>query len=648
MLYNEIGHFLLVLAGVIAFIQFITPTIGLRFNRPNITHIADPASKMGAIAISLSFMLLVRAFVMSDFSMTLVFNNSHTLKPLLYKISGTWGNHEGSLLLWTLVLSIMGASVAIFGKKTPYMLHFRTLSVQGLISLAFISFMLATSNPFDRIFPPPIEGTGLNPLLQDPGLAFHPPLLYIGYVGLSVAFSYAAAALINGRVDAAWASHMRPWVMLAWLTLTGGIILGSWWAYYELGWGGFWFWDPVENASLMPWLAATALLHSVIVSEKRNTLKAWTALLAISAFSFSLLGTFIVRSGVITSVHAFATDPERGVWILALLTIAIGGGLFLYGLRAPLLKSHNTFKPLSREGGLVINNVLLSVTAGIILTGTLYPVILEAITGAKISVGAPYFEKTVVPIFILISIVAGIGPFMDWKRAKLSTMIKYSLQTIGVASLLLFTLYAFLSIKSFGALVGMFLGIWIIIASILDVIRSIPKRHSLIKGIFKVRIQKWAMVLAHIGMATFIIGAVGASLLTKETITTLSLNQSTTVGDFTATFIKISNHKGENYVARRATLTLKGKGHVFTLSPENRRYIVSGQATTEASISGTLWYDIYVAMGDEDSEGNVVFRLYEKPFAPMLWWGGILMVLGGICSMIGVRRRNHILSEKVL
>ncbi len=653
MLLNELGYFLLLLAGGLSAIQFIAPTIGFYTANYKLCTIGAPAAKINAVVLILAFLILVNGFVKSDFSLEIVANNSHTLKPLLYKIAGTWGNHEGSLLVWVLILAIMGASISIFSNpqniKKPqtnistrqlatFHLHYRALSIQGLISLAFISFSALTSNPFSRLYPVPLEGAGLNPLLQDPGLAFHPPLLYMGYVGLSVAFSFAAASLVNGRIDALWARCMRPWVIFAWSSLSAGILLGSWWAYYELGWGGFWFWDPVENASFMPWLSATALLHSVIVAEKRSALRAWTALLGLSAFSFSLLGTFIVRSGVITSVHAFASDPKRGVWILALLSFSVGGALFLYALRAPLLKSNNSFMPASKEGGLVINNLLLSVAAGIILTGTLYPVVLEAITGVKISVGAPYFEKTVVPIFAAILVGGGIVPFINWRRINLKQTFKKFKITILLAIIFSTIIIFFIETKSILGAMAIFLTQFLFAASLLEI-----RGHSM--GKFKIQISRLPMILAHAGLGLFALGAVG-STLGDEKITTLRIGQQIKFEQFNITLEKITSKKIENYNSTKATLKINTQYEKFILSPEIRTYISTSQPTTESAIKTTILYDLYIAMGDAQKGGDIVFRIYKKPLTVWLWIGGILVVLGGIMAFFATTRRRYIKKVK--
>lgn len=640
----EIGHFCLVLALVIAVVQAVAPMIGAMRNDAALMGVAPATAISQFLVLVVSFAALTHAFVTSDFSVLNVYQNSHSLKPMLYKVSGTWGNHEGSLLLWVTVLALFGALVAFFGRNLPPGLKARTLSVQAIISVGFLLFMLFTSNPFVRAFPVPLEGRDLNPLLQDPGLAFHPPMLYVGYVGLSISFSFAVAALIEGKVDAAWARYVRPWTLLAWSFLTGGIMLGSWWAYYELGWGGFWFWDPVENASFMPWLAATALLHSAIVVEKRDTLKSWTILLAIIGFSLSLIGTFIVRSGLLTSVHAFATDPERGVFILALLVVSIGGSLALYAWRAPSMEGGGLFRPVSREGALVLNNLLLSVSTALVLFGTLYPMVTEAF-GYKISVGAPFFNLTFGLLMIPLLMTLGFGPMMSWKRAD---FIAVALR-LRIALAIVLVIAAVSLILLYGergmAVIGLTLGAWVVVTSCSEfLMRAGLGRTELSKilgRMFGLPRSAWGMMLAHVGVGLLVAGATGATLLTTEVITVMKPKDTIQVGPYQVEFLGMEDVRGPNYLALRGNFVARNEsGDVVTLlDPENRRYVSSGQETTEASIRSGAISDLYVALGDPDGLGGITVRAYRKPFAPWLWYGSILMVLGGFVSLSDRRLR---------
>ena len=642
----EIGHFTLVLALCVAAVQAIVPMVGAARDDMSLMAVA-PATAIAQFAVLLiSFAALIHAFVTSDFSVLNVFQNSHSLKPMLYKVSGAWGNHEGSLLLWVTVLALFGALVAFFGRNLPPGLKARTLSVQAMISVGFLLFMLFTSNPFLRAFPPPIEGQDLNPLLQDPGLAFHPPMLYLGYVGLSISFSFAVAALIEGKVDAAWARYVRPWTLLAWICLTAGIMLGSWWAYYELGWGGFWFWDPVENASFMPWLAATALLHSAIVVEKRDTLKSWTILLAIIGFSMSLIGTFLVRSGVLTSVHAFATDPERGVFILLLLVISIGGSLTLYAWRAPAMQAGGLFRPVSREGALVLNNLLLTVASAVVLIGTLFPLFMDVMGLDKISVGPPFFNLTFVPLMIPLFIALGVGPYLSWKRADLWAVmgrLKVALAiTLVAGAISLVLLYG----DSGYAVIGLTLAAWLIVSAINELLSRAGLGRTALSNIprrlFGLPRSSWGMTLAHLGVGVLVAGATGASLLTTEVITVMKPKETIEVGPYTLEFLGAEEVRGPNYVALRGNFAVReeaGGKPVALMSPENRRYVARGQETTEAAIQSGFFTDIYVALGDPDGQGGITVRAYRKPFAPWLWWGTIVMVLGGLVSLSDRRLR---------
>ena len=640
----EIGHFALILALCVAVTQSAVPMIGAHQNNRGWMAVAGPTAVAQLGLLLISFFALMYAYVTSDFSVKNVAANSNSLKPMIYKISGVWGNHEGSMLLWVLILALFGAIVAGFGRNLPPGLKARTLAVQALVSVGFLLFIILTSNPFERLVPAPIDGRGLNPLLQDPGLALHPPILYAGYVGFSISFSFAVAALIEGKVDAAWARWVRPWTLLAWLFLTAGIALGSWWAYYELGWGGWWYWDPVENASFMPWLVGTALLHSAIVVEKRDALKSWTILLAILTFSLSLIGTFLVRSGVLTSVHAFATDPERGVFILLLLVIAIGGSLALYAWRAPQLQSGGLFQPISREGGLVLNNLLLTTSAATVFLGTLYPLFLEAFGGGKVSVGPPFFNATFIPLMVPLVIALGVGPLLPWKRADLGGVLA-RLKLAFAAALILTLITAYLTWGKgvFGAM-GIGIAVWLGASVLAEFGERIGfGRVSLsdsVKRAIGLPRAAWGRTLAHFGLAVTVAGVTGAGLWQVESIQIMRPGDKVEVAGYEFTFEGAENVRGPNYGAERGTFTVRDDGQVVAkLSGERRRYFVSGDETTEAGIHTTAMYDLYAVLGDPNGKGGWTTRLYYKPLVPWLWLGSIIMVLGGIVSLTDRRLR---------
>ncbi|HFD16404.1 MAG TPA: heme lyase CcmF/NrfE family subunit, partial [Rhodospirillales bacterium] len=560
----ELGHFALVLAFAVALVQGSLPLFGAARRDPVLTGIAPYAAVAQFLLVSFALAALVQAYVTSDFSVRNVFENSHSSKPLFYKITGTWGNHEGSLVLWVWILTLFGAGVAVFGRRLPPRFMARVLAVQGLISVGFLSFMLLTSNAFLRLDPAPADGRGLNPILQDPGLALHPPFLYLGYVGFSTAYSFAMAALIEGRVDPSWARWLRPWVLVAWLFLTFGIALGSWWAYYELGWGGWWFWDPVENASFMPWLVGTALLHSAIVLEKRNTLKSWTILLAILTFALSLLGTFLVRSGVLTSVHAFATDPARGVFILGLLLLAVGGSLTLYAIRAPAMQGGSLFAPISREGALVLNNLLLSTAAATVLLGTLYPLALEALTGAKISVGPPYFNATFVPLMIPLLLAVPIGAMLSWKRGDLPGVLSRLRVAVAASGLVALGYLALIDWRGALAAAGYALATWIIVGSLVELagriaLFRIPLTRSLnrLKGLPRSAI---GMTVAHVGLGIFIIGVTATSSAQIERILVMRPGDTVSLAGYEVTFEGVTERQGPNYVAEQGTFSVRRDG----------------------------------------------------------------------------------------
>jgi cytochrome c-type biogenesis protein CcmF len=640
----EIGHLTLILALCVAVAQALLPLVGAARRDAAWMAAGSAAAVLQFLLIATAFGALMHAFVTSDFSLHIVATNANSLQPLLYKISGVWGNHEGSMLLWVLILSLFGAMIAGFGGNLPPTLKARVLSVQAMIAVGFLLFITFTSNPFDRLFPPPLDGRDLNPLLQDPGLAFHPPVLYTGYVGFSIAFSFAVAALIEGRVDAAWARWVRPWTLLAWSFLTAGIALGSWWAYYELGWGGFWYWDPVENASFMPWLVGTALLHSAIVVERRDALKTWTILLAILTFSLSLIGTFLVRSGVLTSVHAFATDPGRGVFILALLVVAIGGSLTLYAWRAPQLKGGGLFAPVSREGALLLNNLLLATAAATVFIGTLYPLVLEAAGGGKVSVGPPYYNATFVPLMVPLVAALGVGPLLAWKRGDLLGALGRLKFAAAAAVIALAVTAAITWGRPVLAMIAMTAAVWIAAGVLTEVtgrirLGAIPLGQSLTRAAGLPR-STWGMTLAHLGLAGVIAGAAGAALWTSERILTMTPGQTVDVAGYSVTFDSVSNRHGPNYDAVQGIFTARrGETTVTTLTAERRRYVVGGQETTEAAIYTMASGDLYAVIGEAQPNGGHVVRLYFKPLVMWIWAGAAIMVLGGLMSLSDRRLR---------
>ena len=644
----EIGHFSLIMALVVAIIQMIVPMVGAHKGWSNWMELSVPAAVSQFVLTLLAFCALMYGFAVSDFSLSLVTANSHSLKPMLYKLTGTWGNHEGSMLLWVLILTLFGAMVAVFGRNLPPQLKARVLSVQAAIAVAFLAFLLFTSNPFLRLAFPPLDGQGLNPLLQDPGLAFHPPFLYLGYVGLSMSFSFAVAALIEGRVDAAWARWVRPWTLAAWLFLTIGIALGSWWAYYELGWGGWWFWDPVENASFMPWLVAAALLHSAIVVEKRESLKTWTILLAILAFSFSLIGTFIVRSGVITSVHAFANDPERGVFILLILAVAIGGSLTLFAFRANKLVSKGVFSVISRESALILNNVLLIVAALVVFIGTIWPLIAELTFGRKLSVGAPFFDLAFTPFMIIIAMALPIGAMLPWKRADLVRSIKplWGVMALSVA------LGALVLVVQTGtrmmAPIGITLAVWLVLGAGADLGQRVrlgktELRESLrrLGNLPRADIGK---AVAHAGLGITIFGISAITAWQTEDIRVARAGDSFMVKgarvSYEIRFDGANEIKGPNYTATEGDFAVLVDGReVARLKPQKRFYPVSGMPTTEAAIDIGVTRDVYLVIGDAQEGGGYAVRSYIKPFANWIWAGAIIMALGGVLSLTDRRYR---------
>jgi cytochrome c-type biogenesis protein CcmF len=638
----ELGHFALILALAVALVQGTLPLVGASRGDLRLMALGRTAALTQAFLVLVSFGALTQAYVTSDFSVLNVVDNSHSAKPLLYKISGVWGNHEGSMLLWALILALFGAAVAIFGNNLPDTLRSRVLAIQALIGVGFLAFLLFTSNPFARVYPAPPDGNGLNPLLQDPGLAFHPPLLYLGYVGYSVTYAFAVAALLEGRVDAAWARWVRPWALAAWCFLTLGIALGSWWAYYILGWGGFWFWDPVENASLMPWLVGTALLHSAIVVEKRDALKSWTVLLALLAFSLSLLGTFLVRSGVLTSVHAFAQDPSRGMFILAFLLFVTGGGLALYAWRAPQLQGGGLFQPVSREGALILNNLLLCTLAVTVLLGTLYPLFLDLLTGNKVSVGPPFFNATFVPLCAPLFAALCVGPFLGWKRAELGpALMRLRLALVVSLAAALFAMTMIDSRSTLAALAFGF-GVWLILGSLASLtdrfrsgtLRTIPR-------------STLGMVISHASLGLVVLGSVATSSWSTELMQTMKPGDRIAFAGYSVVLDRIEEVRGPNYIAERATLNVSVGGKPYTvLQPERRLFTVQRRQVAETAIQTNLLRDFYATLGEGDPKQGWVIRLYLNPLAPWIWLGAALCALGGFISLSDRRLRIGAPSRK--
>ncbi|MEO6299838.1 MAG: heme lyase CcmF/NrfE family subunit [Paracoccaceae bacterium] len=638
----ELGHFALILAFCVAVLQMCLPLLGAHRRDAALMAVAGPAATVQFSLITVAFAALVYAFVTDDFSLRLVVNNSNTLQPLLYKVTGVWGNHEGSLLLWVLALSFYGACAHWFGGNLPAVLKARVLAVQGSIGVAFMAFMLLTSNPFLRLAAPPMNGQDMNPLLQDPGLAFHPPFLYLGYVGLSMAFSFAVAALIEGRVDAAWGRWVRPWTLLAWVFLTVGIAMGSWWADYELGWGGFWFWDPVENASFMPWLIATALLHSAIVVEKRESLKAWTILLAILAFGFSLIGTFIVRSGVITSVHSFANDPERGVFILLILAVFMGGALTLFAARAGALEAKGVFAVVSRESALVANNLLLTVAAFVVFIGTIWPLVAEIAMGRALSVGAPFFDAAFTPFMVALAVIMPIGAVMPWKRADIARSARAFRVAAVLAVALGLLIYAMQTGRSALGPVGVMLGVWVVVGAAVDLWqrtgRGSPENR--ISRLGRLPRADWGKAVAHAGLGITIFGVAAMTAWVTEDIRVVQTGGSYDLGPYEVQLVGVTEVQGPNYTARRAEMRVTKDGaFVATMYPEKRAYPVAGMATTEAAIRQGVAGDLYLVIGDPQDGGGWAVRSYIKPFADWLWGGALIMALGGMLSLSDRRYR---------
>ena len=636
---NEIGHFTLLLAFCVALLQATVPLFGAHKGRIDLMAISESAANLQFALLFASFGALTHAFMTSDFSVKLVVLNSHSLKPMLYKITGVWGNHEGSMLLWVLILSLFGASASWFGANLPILLKTRVLAIQGAIGVAFLAFIIFTSNPFERVEIPPFDGQDLNPLLQDPGLAFHPPFLYLGYVGLSMAFSFAVAALIEGRIDAAWGRWVRPWTLAAWIFLTIGIALGSWWAYYELGWGGFWFWDPVENASFMPWLLAAALLHSAIVVEKRETLKSWTILLAILAFGFSLIGTFIVRSGVLTSVHAFANDPERGMFILIILGIFMGGALTLFSFRSSAMEARGVFSVVSRETALVSNNVLLAVSAFVVFFGTIWPLVAELFFDRKLSVGPPFFNAAFTPFMILLGLILPVGSNLPWKRANILNSSKKLIFVFILSICLAGLIWAIQTGKSLVGPVGVFLGAWIVMGTILDLFSKLGRSMS-IKRLIVLPRADFGKFFAHSGLGITMFAIAALTSWEKEDIRVVPVGGSWKIAAYELKLNSVENVRGPNYFSTMAVIAVSKDGQPLTvLRPEKRNYPVAQMPTTEAAIDYRLSRDLYVVLGDQQSDNSWTIRTYLKPFTNWIWGGCALMAVGGLLSLTDRRLR---------
>ena len=636
---NEIGHFTLLLAFCVALIQATVPLFGANKGRTDLMAIAESSANLQFALLLASFAALTHAFVTSDFSVKLVVLNSHSLKPMLYKVTGVWGNHEGSMLLWVLILSLFGASASWFGKSLPILLKTRVLSVQGAIGVAFLAFIIFTSNPFERMQIPPFDGQDLNPLLQDPGLAFHPPFLYLGYVGLSMAFSFAVAALIEGRIDAAWGRWVRPWTLAAWIFLTIGIALGSWWAYYELGWGGFWFWDPVENASFMPWLLAAALLHSAIVVEKRETLKSWTILLAILAFGFSLIGTFIVRSGVLTSVHAFANDPERGLFILIILGVFMGGALILFSLRSSAMEAQGIFSLVSRETALISNNLLLAVSAFVVFFGTIWPLVAELFFDRKLSVGPPFFNAAFTPFMILLGLILPLGSNLSWKRAYLTNTVKKLLPVLILCLCFSGFIWSIQTGQSLIGPMGVFLGTWIVVGTLVDLLSKLGSSKSVRRLIFLPRAD-YGKFFAHVGLGVTMFAIAALTSWEKEDIRVVPIGSSWAIGSYELKLENIIETRGPNYFSTMGIIQVSKKGlAITTLRPEKRNYPIAQMPTTEAAIDYRISRDLYVVLGDKQSNKAWTVRTYLKPFTNWIWGGCALMAFGGFLSLTDRRLR---------
>jgi cytochrome c-type biogenesis protein CcmF len=637
----ELGHIALVMALMMALLQAIFPLWGAQRGVSAWMAAAKPAGRAQAFFLTVSILCLAISFINNDFSLVYVAKSSNSTLPTYYRISAVWGAHEGSMLLWAFILGLWTLAVTLFSRSLSEEMLARVLGVMGLVSVGIELFILLTSNPFERIVPAPLDGNDLNPLLQDFGMTIHPPMLYMGYVGLSVAFSFAIAALLGGSLDSAWARWSRPWTLVAWVFLTFGITLGSWWAYYELGWGGWWFWDPVENASFMPWLVATALLHSLAVTEKRGAFKAWTVLLAIFAFSLSLLGTFLVRSGVLTSVHAFASDPARGLFILMFLAVVVGGSLLLYALRAPMVKDNARYALISKENLLLLNNILLVTASASVLLGTLYPLVLDALGLGKISVGPPYFTAVFAPVMAPIFLLAGIAPLFAWRQADLPRIFR-SVRWVFLASLV-FGVGAtaiFWNIADIKAMAALSMAFWLASAVLLALYARIGLRATWLEGLRSQSSSVYGMSLAHLGAAVFLVGVVLSNQYSEEKIVKLAPGEKVELGGYAFKFEGVKEVPGPNYRAREGMFqAYQGDRLIAELKPQKRVYKVQRNTMTEAAINPGLSRDIYVALGEPLGQGAWSVRVYVKPFIRWVWLGGLCMVAGGICAASDRRYR---------
>ena len=637
----ELGHLALIMALFMALLQGTFPLAGAAQGVPVWMAVGRAAGRAQALFLTVSFACLVDSFVANDFSVLYVAEHSNSDLPLYYRIAATWGAHEGSMLLWALILGLWTCAVTIFSRGLSEEFLARVLGVMGLISVGILLFILLTSNPFERLVPMPADGHDLNPLLQDFGMTIHPPMLYMGYVGLAVAFSFAIAALLGGSLDSAWARWSRPWTLVAWIFLTFGIVLGSWWAYYELGWGGWWFWDPVENASFMPWLVATALLHSLAVTEKRGAFKAWTVLLAIFAFSLSLLGTFLVRSGVLTSVHAFASDPARGLFILVFLAVVVGSSLLLYGLRAPSIRDTGRYNLISRENLLLLNNILLVTAAASILLGTLYPLVLDALKLGKISVGPPYFSSVFAPLMTPIVLLAGIAPLFAWREADTGRVLRLA-RWLAPASLVLGIAAAalFWSVRDLKTVAGLSMALWLAGSTLLSLWNRVRLRDNPLAGLRAQSPSVFGMTLAHLGIAMFLVGVVLSGSHSEEKIARLAPGDSVSLVGYDFRFRGVTEVTGPNFRAQEGEFTVESTGDtIATLHPQKRLYKVQRNTMTEAAIDPGLTRDLYVALGEPMDGGAWSVRVYVKPFIRWIWLGGLLMMTGGLFSLADRRYR---------
>ena len=640
----ELGNFALIVALFLALIQGVLPIFGAARGNSVLMSVARPLAFGQFVFVSFAFACLLQAFISNDFSVLYVSQHSNSQLPIEYRIAALWGGHEGSLLLWTFLLTLWTIAVATFSKHLPEEMVARVIGVMGLISVGFLLFLLFTSNPFDRLFPAAMDGRDLNPLLQDPGLVIHPPMLYMGYVGFSVAFAFAISALLGGQLDATWARWSRPWTTVAWVFMTLGIALGSWWAYYELGWGGWWFWDPVENASFMPWLVGTALIHSLAVTEKRGAFKSWTVLLAIAAFSLSLLGTFLVRSGVLTSVHAFATDPKRGVFILSFLVVTIGASLLLFAWRAPKIGLGGKFDIISRESMLLTNNVLLSVASASVFLGTLYPLFMDALGFGKLSVGPPYFNTVFVPLMVPLIVMMGLGPIARWKQASMPDIWVRVRWAFGASLVIALLLPLVLGKWTPLIALGFMLAFWVISTGFLDLRKRIGKEGSLMHRLKSQSRSYYGMQLAHLGIAVFVIGVTMVKGYETERDVRMNVGDTVEAGGYTFRFDGITEQEGPNYHASRGHVVIKKNERIVgELFPEKRNYNASGMPMTEAAIEPGLLGDLYVSLGEPipDSDGAWAVRVYVKPFVDWIWAGCLLMALGGVFAISDRRYRIH-------